>query len=77
MAAMIVTVMSTQLGWFPEAYRCLVALPVFKTGEAEHLGLASSIPVRLRQHPGNRMDVDRDYPVWVHPVSLPNLGSAR
>jgi hypothetical protein len=33
-----------------EAYRCLVALPVFKTGEAEDLGLAGSIPVRLRQH---------------------------
>ena len=32
-----------------EAYRRLVALPVFKTGEAEHLGLAGSIPVRLRQ----------------------------
>ena len=31
-----------------EAYACLVAAPVFKTGEAEHLGLASSIPVRLR-----------------------------
>ena len=27
----------------------LVAPPVFKTGEAEHLGLAGSIPVRLRQ----------------------------
>ncbi len=27
-----------------------MALPVFKTGEAEHLGLAGSIPVRLR-HP--------------------------
>ena len=26
-----------------------MALPVFKTGEAEHLGLAGSIPVRLRQ----------------------------
>jgi len=33
-----------------EAYRRLVALPVFKTGEVEHLGLAGSIPVRLRQH---------------------------
>jgi L-seryl-tRNA(Ser) seleniumtransferase len=31
-----------------EVYRCLVALPVFKTGEVEYLGLASSIPVRLR-----------------------------
>jgi hypothetical protein len=26
-----------------------VALTVFKTDEAEHLGLAGSIPVRLRQ----------------------------
>ena len=31
-----------------EVYRCLVALRVFKTGEVEYLGLASSIPVRLR-----------------------------
>jgi hypothetical protein len=31
-----------------EVYRCLVALPVFKTGEVEYLGLASSIPVHLR-----------------------------
>ncbi len=30
-----------------------MALPVFKTGEAEHLGLAGSIPVRLRQLPRN------------------------
>ena len=29
--------------------RVLVGPPVFKTGEAEHLGLAGSIPVRLRQ----------------------------
>jgi hypothetical protein len=35
----------------PEAYRRLVALPVFKTGEAEQLGLAGSIPVRLRHRP--------------------------
>lgn len=34
-----------------EAYRCLVALPVFKAGEVEHLGLAGSIPVRLRRAP--------------------------
>lgn len=30
--------------------RVLVGAPVFKTGEAEHLGLAGSIPVRLRQN---------------------------
>ena len=30
--------------------RVLVATPVFKTGEVEHLGLAGSIPVRLRQN---------------------------
>ncbi len=35
----------------PEAYGCLVALPVFKTGEVEYLGLAGSIPVRLRMCP--------------------------
>src|SRR5699024_9613656 len=29
--------------------RVLVGAPVFKTGETEHLGLAGSIPVRLRQ----------------------------
>ena len=34
-----------------EVCGCLVAPPVFKTGEAEHLGLAGSIPVRLRQRP--------------------------
>ena len=28
-----------------------MALPVFKTGEAESLGLAGSIPVRLRHQP--------------------------
>ena len=32
-----------------EASEFLVGSPVFKTGEAEHLGLAGSIPVRLRQ----------------------------
>ena len=32
-----------------EAYRRLVALPVFNTGEVEQLGLVGSIPIRLRQ----------------------------
>lgn len=32
-----------------EASGFLVVLPVFKTGETEYLGLAGSIPVRLRQ----------------------------
>ena len=32
-----------------EAYRCLVALPVFKTGVTRYPGRAGSIPVRLRQ----------------------------
>src|SRR5699024_12674234 len=32
-----------------EASEFLVGSPVFKTGEAEYLGLAGSIPVRLRQ----------------------------
>ena len=31
-----------------EAFGFLVVPPVFKTGETEHLGLAGSIPVRLR-----------------------------
>ena len=31
-----------------------MALPVFKTGEAESVGLAGSIPVRLRHQPGPR-----------------------
>lgn len=31
-----------------ETSRCLVALLVFKTGGAEDLGAAGSIPVRLR-----------------------------
>ena len=34
--------------WPTEAYAFLVGAPVFKTGEADHLGLAGSIPVRLR-----------------------------
>lgn len=33
-----------------EASGFLVGPPVFKTGEAEQLGLAGSIPVRLRQN---------------------------
>ena len=39
-------------GWVgsaAEASGFLVGPPVFKTGEAEYLGLAGSIPVRLRQ----------------------------
>ena len=32
-----------------EASGFLVGPPVFNTGEAEHLGLAGSIPVRLRR----------------------------
>ena len=39
-------------GWVgsaAEASGFLVGPPVFKTGEAEQLGLAGSIPVRLRQ----------------------------
>jgi hypothetical protein len=32
-----------------EAFGFLVVPPVFKTGEVEQLGLAGSIPVRLRQ----------------------------
>lgn len=32
-----------------EAFGFLVVPPVFKTGEIEYLGLAGSIPVRLRQ----------------------------
>ena len=32
-----------------EASGFLVVPPVFKIGEVEHLGLAGSIPVRLRQ----------------------------
>lgn len=31
-----------------EAFGFLVVPPVFKTGEVEYLGLAGSIPVRLR-----------------------------
>jgi hypothetical protein len=32
-----------------EAFGFLVVPPVFKTGEIEQLGLAGSIPVRLRE----------------------------
>ena len=34
-----------------EASGFLVVPPVFKTEEVEHLGLAGSIPVRLRHEP--------------------------
>lgn len=33
-----------------EVSGCLVGLPVFKTGGAEYLGAAGSIPVHLRLH---------------------------
>ena len=36
------------IGFFSGGVRVLVGAPVFKTGETEHLGLAGSIPVRLR-----------------------------
>jgi hypothetical protein len=42
-----------------EASGFLVVPPVFKTGEVEYLGLAGSIPVRLRQVP-TRDEEDRD-----------------
>lgn len=35
-----------------EVSGCLVGLPVFKTGDAEDLGVAGSIPVHLRYHEG-------------------------
>src|SRR3954453_13717263 len=37
--------------WRLEVSGHLVVPPVFKTGEAEHLGLAGSIPVHLRGQP--------------------------
>ena len=40
-----------------EAYGFLVGPPVFNTGEAEHLGLAGSIPVRLRRTPALESNV--------------------
>jgi L-seryl-tRNA(Ser) seleniumtransferase len=40
--------MDRTLGLSVEAFGFLVVPPVFKTGEIEHLGLAGSIPVRLR-----------------------------
>lgn len=42
-----------------EASGFLVVPPVFKIGEAEHLGLAGSIPVRLRQSSPPRPDARR------------------
>ena len=38
-----------ELGLCVEAFGFLVVPPVFKTGEIEYLGLAGSIPVRLRR----------------------------
>ncbi len=40
-----------------EAFGFLVVPPVFKTGEIEHLGLAGSIPVRLRAYPPGSQEV--------------------
>lgn len=40
-----------RVGSSVEASGFLVGPPVFKTGEAEYLGLAGSIPVRLRHMP--------------------------
>ena len=40
--------MDVKLSLPVEAFGFLVVPPVFKTGEIEYLGLAGSIPVRLR-----------------------------
>ena len=58
----------------------LVGPPVFKTGEAEHLGLAGSIPVHLRQafssRSGGAADV-ADRPAPAHPAHRRPAGAAR
>ena len=49
-----------------EASGCLVAPPVFKTGEPRAARLAGSIPVRLRHLPGNGCPVTGSgYPLAV------------
>jgi hypothetical protein len=44
-----------------EAYAFLVDVAVFKTDEAEYLGLAGSIPVRLRHQPFARKVTENGY----------------
>ena len=64
--------------------------PVFNTGEVEHLGLAGSIPVRLRHRPGRRVpsgmgtmqgvtptDPRRLIPRTDHLLALPAVAAAR
>jgi L-seryl-tRNA(Ser) seleniumtransferase len=64
-----------------EAFGFLVVPPVFKTGEIEHLGLAGSIPVRLREHPARRevaqVDPRRRIPRTDQLLALPAVQQAR
>ena len=62
-----------------EAFGFLVVPPVFKTGEIEHLGLAGSIPVRLRETRRHVTQVDprRLIPRTDHLLALPAVQAAR
>jgi L-seryl-tRNA(Ser) seleniumtransferase len=62
-----------------EAFGFLVVPPVFKTGEIEHLGLAGSIPVRLREARRHVTQVDprRLIPRTDHLLALPAVQGAR
>ena len=65
---------------FKEAFGFLVVPPVFKTGEIEHLGLAGSIPVRLREprRPGvTQVDPRRLIPRTDQLLALPAVQRAR
>jgi L-seryl-tRNA(Ser) seleniumtransferase len=67
------------LGCAVEAFGFLVVPPVFKTGEIEHLGLAGSIPVRLRETRRHVTQVDprRLIPRTDHLLALPAVQGAR
>jgi L-seryl-tRNA(Ser) seleniumtransferase len=62
-----------------EAFGFLVVPPVFKTGEIEHLGLAGSIPVRLRETRRQVTQVDprRLIPRTDQLLALPAVQQAR
>jgi L-seryl-tRNA(Ser) seleniumtransferase len=72
------------LGCSREAFGFLVVPPVFKTGEIEHLGLAGSIPVRLRdllsglaRRDVTQVDPRQLIPRTDHLLALPVVQQAR
>jgi len=74
--------LGSKLGLPVEAFGFLVVPPVFKTGEIEQLGLAGSIPVRLRKPTTPRRNVTQVDPRRLIPrtdqlLALPEVRRAR